>query len=117
MAKVYTWPEKVGKWHRERHCLEVSGYEFSLIRKALKMYEETAIEFEDEYGAINLIEDTMENFEFVDRNPIVTDESRATGKWKRYCGDIWTCFACGENLMCDDIECNNYCPNCGARME
>ena len=38
-------------------------------------------------------------------------------EWVRYMGDIWTCSACGESLMCDDIECNNYCPNCGARMK
>lgn len=42
---------------------------------------------------------------------------RPQGKWKRYMGDIWTCTACGKSLMCDDIECNDYCPNCGAKME
>lgn len=41
---------------------------------------------------------------------------RPQGEWVRYMGDIWTCTACGESLMCDDIECNNFCPNCGARM-
>lgn len=42
---------------------------------------------------------------------------RPQGEWVRYMGDIWTCSACGESLMCDDIECNNYCPNCGAKMK
>ena len=44
-------------------------------------------------------------------------ENRPQGEWVRYMGDIWTCTACGESLMCDDIKCNNYCPNCGAKMK
>lgn len=44
------------------------------------------------------------------------EQSSMVGEWKHYMGDLWTCTACGESLMCDDIECNNYCPNCGAKM-
>ena len=47
----------------------------------------------------------------------VPSADRPQGGWVRYMGDIWTCTACGESLMCDDIKCNNYCPNCGARMK
>ena len=47
----------------------------------------------------------------------VPSADRPQGEWVRYMGDIWTCSACGESLMCDDIECNNYCPNCGAKMK
>ena len=47
----------------------------------------------------------------------VPSADRPQGEWMRYMGDIWTCSACGESLMCDDIECNNFCPNCGARMK
>ena len=48
---------------------------------------------------------------------VVELSRRKRGKWINYKGDLWTCSACGESLMCDDIECNNYCPNCGANME
>lgn len=52
----------------------------------------------------------------IDDAPTIDAVEVVRGEWKRYMGDIWTCTACGESLMCDDIECNNYCPNCGARM-
>ena len=46
-----------------------------------------------------------------------TEQSSKVGRWAHYMGDLWTCTYCGESLMCDDIECNNFCPNCGAKMK
>ena len=42
-------------------------------------------------------------------------DDRRHGKWIDIDGDgtYWLCSVCGEVLCCN----NNYCPNCGAKMD
>ena len=35
------------------------------------------------------------------------------GRWKRYCKNLGECSECGEVVSVR----NNYCPNCGAKMD
>ena len=62
------------------------------------------------------IQDYIEDAPSVVPKDHIGEPTEMVGEWKHYMGDLWTCTACGESLMCDDIECNNYCPNCGADM-
>ena len=50
---------------------------------------------------------------WVDNAPTIDTERR--GKWKDIDGDgqYWECSVCGEVLCCN----NNFCPNCGAKMD
>ena len=67
--------------------------------------------------AIKAVDAFLGTDAIVERIKTLSSADRPQGEWVRYMGDIWTCSACGESLMCDDIECNNFCPNCGARMK
>jgi len=109
-------PQHQDLWHYAEMLDEVIGtIEVSedcisrgwVIEKMLK---------EGEHYTNNDIKHGYHNCEIIVYDAPSVVPSRAEGEWKRYMGDIWTCTACGENLMCDDIKCNNYCPNCGAEM-
>lgn len=38
------------------------------------------------------------------------------GRWEYWTGGLERCSACGHEYT-DYIECHNYCPNCGAKMD
>ena len=45
------------------------------------------------------------------------EPERKKGEWVQISpAKIYECTACKQNVMTDDIECYNFCPNCGADM-
>lgn len=38
------------------------------------------------------------------------------GHWIKYAGNLLMCSVCGCQYL-DKIECDNYCGNCGAKMD
>ena len=53
---------------------------------------------------------------FIDNAPTVDAVEVVHGKWEAYCGGLLKCTACGYEYT-DYLECQNYCPNCGAKMD
>ena len=45
--------------------------------------------------------------------PAADDAPVRHGRWKRYCKNLGECSECGEVVSVR----NNYCPNCGAKMD
>lgn len=52
----------------------------------------------------------LENFQKSDVSTAVY------GKWEKWAGSLLSCSACGHEYL-DYLECSNYCPNCGAKMD
>lgn len=40
----------------------------------------------------------------------------AHGEWRTYAGSLVACSVCGYEYL-DYLECDNYCGNCGAKMD
>ena len=98
---------------------------FDYIRRidALKAYDKDEHKFQENLQDIPSV-DVVEREAFEKLREYRVDEylknevaKRNGGEWKHRQGDLYVCSACGEALMCDDIDCNNFCPNCGAKMK
>lgn len=77
-----------------------------------ELSDKNYITYTHEYGDAIPVEWVMSA---IDNAPTV--EERPTGKWKQISpAKIYECTNCGQTVMTGDIECYQFCHNCGADM-
>lgn len=52
----------------------------------------------------------------IEHAPTVEAEPIRHGQWEYWAGNLVKCSACGFKYA-DYLECDNYCGNCGAKMD
>lgn len=55
-------------------------------------------------------------YEEIKRIPAADVSPAVHGRWEPWFGNLVKCSVCGYKYV-DHIECNNYCGNCGAKMD